>query len=200
MRVIGLTGGVGTGKTTVSRMLQELGAVLVDADAVGHQSYLPGTPAWKDLIAAFGEGILLPTQEIDRRKLGGIVFSDPAKLTQLNSIVHPRMRDIIHKQLEELRRQGVKVAVLEAAVLFEAKWEGLATEVWVTDAPEETVVPRLRARSGWTEEQSRARIAAQLPRAERLRRAQVVINTDVPWEEVKRQVKARWQEHLGPVE
>lgn len=181
-------------------MLQELGAVLVDADAVGHQSYLPGTPAWKDLIAAFGEGILLPTQEIDRRKLGGIVFSDPAKLTQLNSIVHPRMRDIIHKQLEELRRQGVKVAVLEAAVLFEAKWEGLATEVWVTDAPEETVVPRLRARSGWTEEQSRARIAAQLPRAERLRRAQVVINTDVPWEEVKRQVKARWQEHLGPVE
>ena len=200
MRVIGLTGGVGTGKTTVSQMLQELGAVLLDADKVGHQSYLPDSPAWKDLVAEFGEDILQPNLEIDRRKLGGIVFSNPASLAKLNSIVHPRMHDMIQHQLHDMERKGVKVVVFEAAILIEAKWEPLTTELWVTDAPEQTVVRRLAARSGWSEEQSRARIASQLPRPERLAHADVVINTDCTLDEVKAQVQARWQERIGRLE
>ncbi len=200
MRVIGLTGGVGTGKTTVSQMLQDLGAVLLDADKVGHQSYLPDSPAWKDLVAEFGEDILQPNREVDRRKLGGIVFSNPAALAKLNSIVHPRMRDMIQHQLQDMEQKGVKVVVFEAAILIEAKWEPLTTELWVTDAPEQTVVRRLAARSGWSEEQSRARIASQLPRSERLVHADVVINTDCTLDEVKAQVQARWQERIGRLE
>ena len=106
MHVIGLTGGVGSGKTTASKFLQELGAHILDADKVGHESYLPDMPAWKDLIAAFGEDLLRPNQEIDRKKLGAIVFSNPENLAKLNSIVHPRMREMMEQQLEELKGQG----------------------------------------------------------------------------------------------
>lgn len=200
MRVIGLTGGVGTGKTTVSRMLQELGAVLVDADKIGHQTYLPDSPAWKDIVATWGEGLLQTNREVDRRKLGGIVFSDPAALAKLNNIVHPRMRVMIREQLADLERSGAKTVVFEAAVLIEAGWGSLADEIWATDAPEETVVKRVKERNGWTEEQARARIKAQLPRPERLSYAQVIIDTDCSLEELRARVKAQWQERMAGVE
>lgn len=200
MRVIGLTGGVGTGKTTVSQMLQGLGAVLVDADKVGHQCYLPDTPAWKDLIAEWGEGLLQPNREIDRRKLGAIVFGNPAALETLNRIVHPRMRGMIQQELKGLETQGVKVVVFEAAILIEAGWADLSDEVWTTDAPEATVAQRLKNRNGWTEEQTKARINAQMPRAERLSRAQVVVNTDCTLDVLRDRVKALWQQRMAGVE
>ncbi len=200
MRVIGLTGGVGSGKSTVSQYLQELGAVLIDADKVGHQTYLPGAPAWKDLVAEWGEGLLQPNQEIDRKKLGSIVFSDPKALARLNSIVHPRMRDIIQQQLDDLKKNGVRVAVLEAAILIEAKWANIADEVWVVDAPEAAVVQRLQKRNGFTEEQARARIKSQLPRDERLSYANVVIDTDCSLDEVRRRVRQAWDQHIQVLE
>ena len=200
MRVIGLTGGVGSGKTTVSRMLQELGAVLVDADKIGHQSYLPDSPAWMDIVATWGEGLLQPNREVDRRKLGAIVFGEPAALAKLNSIVHPQMRDMIRKQLADLERTQVPTVVFEAAILIEAGWGSLADEIWTTDAPEETVVKRLKERNGWSEEQVRARINAQLPRSERLSYAQVIIDTDCSLEELRARVKAQWQERIASVE
>ncbi|MBF8299063.1 MAG: coaE [Dehalococcoidia bacterium] len=200
MRVIGLTGGIGTGKTTVSQMLQDLGAALLDADKVGHQSYLPDSPAWKEILAEFGEGLLQPNREIDRRKLGSIVFANPSALAKLNSIVHPRMRDMIQDQLKDMERQGVKVVVFEAAILIEAKWTGIPDEVWVTDASEDTVVLRLAARNGWSEEQARARIASQLPRSERLSYGDVVIDTDCSLDEVRKQVQAHWRERIGLLE
>ena len=199
MRVIGLTGGVGTGKSTVSQFLQDLGAVLLDADKVGHESYLPNSLTWKDLVAAFGDGILQPDQQIDRKKLGAIVFSDPARLAQLNGIVHPRMREMMKQKLQDMKARSVKVVVLEAAILIEAKWTPLVDEVWVTAAPEQTVIQRVQKRNNWTEEQIRGRIKAQLPDAERRRHAQVIVDTDCTLDEVREKVKALWKTRLGGV-
>ena len=197
MRVIGLTGGVGTGKSTVSQFLQELGAVLLDADKVAHESYLPDSPVWKELIATFGEEIRQPNREIDRRRLGGIVFNDPEALAKLNSIVHPRMREMMEQKLKDLEGQGVKTVVLEAAILIEANWTPLVGEVWVTDAPEDTVIQRLQRRSNWTEEQIRARMGAQLSSRERQTHAQVVVDTNSTLDAVKQQVRSLWDERIA---
>ena len=192
MRVIGLTGGVGTGKSTASNFLQQMGAYILDADKVGHESYLPDTPAWKDLIATFGEDLLQPNREIDRKKLGGIVFNDPAALAKLNSIVHPRMRDIMERKLKELKAQGIEAVVLEAAILIEANWTPLVDEVWTTEAPEETVIRRLQERSSWTEQQIRDRIRSQLTPQERAAQAQVVIDTECSLDEVRDKLRDLW--------
>jgi len=120
MVVIGLTGGILSGKSTISQMLAERGAVIIDADKVGHEAYKPNTKTWQELIAAFGQGILKENDEIDRKKLGEIVFNDPQALARLNGIVHPRMHSMMKEKLERLSGEGVGVVVLEAAVLIEA--------------------------------------------------------------------------------
>ena len=192
MKVIGLTGGIGSGKSTVSRFLGEMGAVVLDADKVGHQAYQPGTETWKELVAAFGEGIVAPDSTIDRRKLGTIVFADPEALARLNRIVHPRMFDMMKAQIEEYRRQGVDVVVLEAAILIEANWTSLVDEVWVTMAPEAAVLERVKKQRGLDEGQTLARIRSQLSTEERTKHADVVINNDGDLDEVKSKVKELW--------
>ena len=193
MLVIGLTGGIGSGKTTVSGFLEELGAEVIDADKVGHVTYLPDMPAWRDLIDTWGEDLLQPNREIDRKKLGAIVFSDPANLEKLNSIVHPRMRDIMNDRIEAFRGEGKQVVVVDAAILIEAKWTSLVDEVWVTDAPEDVVVQRVMARNGWEEEQVRSRMASQMPAEERQSYADVVIDTDATLDEVRERVRAAFE-------
>jgi len=193
MKVIGLTGGIGSGKSTVSRLLAELGAVVLDADTVGHQAYQPGTETWKQLVAAFGEEIVSPDGTIDRKKLGAIVFGDPESLARLNRIVHPRMFDMMKAQIEEHRRQSVSVVVLEAAILLEAGWTPLVDEVWVTVASEPTVVRRAIERTGLPEEQVRARIRSQLSNKEREKAASVVISNDGDLEELRAKVAELWK-------
>ena len=193
MKVIGLTGGIGSGKSTVSRLLAELGAVVLDADTVGHQAYQPGTETWKELVAAFGEEIVSPDGTIDRKKLGAIVFGDPESLARLNRIVHPRMFDMMKAQIEEHRRQSVSVVVLEAAILLEAGWTPLVDEVWVTVASEPTVVRRAIERTGLPEEQVRARIRSQLSNKEREKAASVVISNDGDLEELRAKVAELWK-------
>ena len=193
MKVIGLTGGIGSGKSTVSQFLQELGAVVLDADKVGHEAYLPGTETWRELVAAFGEQILASDGTIDRKKLGGIVFSDPESLKRLNQIVHPRMFEMMKERIEGYRRQGVKVVVMEAAILLEAKWTPLVDEVWVTVASESAVVERAKERTGLPEEQILARIRSQLSVEERTKHADVVIRNDGLQEELKTKVKELWE-------
>ena len=194
MKVIGLTGGIGSGKSTVSRFLGEMGAVVLDADKVGHQAYQPGTETWKELVAAFGEDIVAPDSTIDRRKLGAIVFADPEALAHLNRIVHPRMFDMMKARIEEYRGQGTEVVVLEAAILLEANWTPLVDEVWVTVASEPTVVKRTRERTGLPEEQIKARIRSQLSNEERSQQAKVVITNDGDLEELRVKVEELWQE------
>ncbi len=194
MKVIGLTGGIGSGKSTVSRFLGEMGAVVLDADKVGHQAYQPGTETWKELVAAFGEDIVASDSTIDRRKLGAIVFADPEALAHLNRIVHPRMFDMMKARIEEYRGQGTEVVVLEAAILLEANWTPLVDEVWVTVASEPTVVKRTRERTGLPEEQIKARIRSQLSNEERSQQAKVVITNDGDLEELRVKVEELWQE------
>lgn len=194
MKVIGLTGGIGSGKSTVSRFLGEMGAVVLDADKVGHQAYQPGTETWKELVAAFGEDIVAPDSTIDRRKLGAIVFADPEALAHLNRIMHPRMFDMMKARIEEYRGQGTEVVVLEAAILLEANWTPLVDEVWVTVASESIVVQRTRERTGLPEEQIKARIRSQLSNEERSQQAKVVITNDGDLAELRVKVEELWQE------
>jgi dephospho-CoA kinase len=196
MVVVGLTGGMGTGKSEVSRMLQDLDAVLINADQVGHETYAPGTGAWRDVVDAFGEEVLHPSGEIDRRKLGSIVFNDPQALAQLNAIMHPRMAGVIDERIGELKKRGVGVIVLEAALLIEANWTPLTDEVWVVTAPEDTAVQRIRARSGLAEDAIRARIRTQLPQEERVRRADAVIGNAGSLEELRQAVTDLWKQRI----
>jgi dephospho-CoA kinase len=191
-KVIGLTGGIGSGKSTVSLWLAELGAVILDADKVGHEAFKPDTEAWHDVVATFGRQILTPTGEVDRKKLGEIVFNQPEALSRLNQIMHPRMYDMMKARIEEYRQQGVDVVVLEAAVLIEANWTSLVDEVWVTVAPEAMVLERLKKQRGLDEEQTSARIRSQLSSEERVEHADVVIKNDGDLEGVKAKVKELW--------
>ena len=201
MKVIGLTGGIGSGKSTVAEFLKELGAVVIDTDKVGHEVFEPHTPGWREVVAAFGQEIIKTNGEIDRKKLGEIVFADTEALARLNSIVHPLIREAVKVRLEEYRRQGVGVVVMEAPLLIDAPlsrktgepalWDEV-DEVWVTVAPESVVLERLKNKSGLSEKESLARIRSQLPSEERVKRADVVIDTDCRLGELKARVKERW--------
>jgi dephospho-CoA kinase len=193
MKVIGLTGGIGSGKSTVSQFLAKLGAVIIDADKVGHEAFKPDTELWQGVVAAFGRQILTPKGDIDRGKLGKIVFGSSESLARLNRIMHPRMYVMVEAHLEEYRRQGVDVVVLEAPLLLEAGWTPLVDEVWIVIAPEATVLKRLQERTGLSEPESLARIHSQMSNEERVKQADVVINNDCDLADLKARVSELWQ-------
>jgi len=193
MLTIGLTGNLGTGKTTVSEILAELGAILINADKLGHELFQPDSPAYHEVVAAFGEKILTPDKEIDRQKLSQLVFIDTAALTQLNQIMHPKMYQIVQKRIERYRDQGAKVVVLEAALLIEADWISLVDEIWVTTAPEAAIVKRLTSQRGLSEKQILERLHSQMPSEEKTKQANVVINTDCTINELKAKMTKLWQ-------
>ncbi len=176
MLVRGLTGGSGSGKSAVALMLQELGADLIDADKVGHEAYQVNSEPWQAVVDAFGKGILGPDGDIDRKKLGSVVFSDPSELDRLNAIMHPRMASMVKNKIESLEENGSNVVVLEAAVLLEAGWDSLVDEVWTVTAPVDLVLERLNARNGMTYDEASRRIAAQMSVEDRLKSSQAEIN------------------------
>lgn len=189
MRVIGLTGGIAAGKSTVSEALRESGAVVIDADKVGHEAYRPGTETHAALVEAFGEQIRADDGEIDRRKLGAIVFADPEQRRRLQDIVWPRMKEMMRGQLAELSAKGTELAVIEAAVLFEAGWQDLMDEIWVVQVPEEIAMQRLMTRNGFSAQDAQSRIRAQLTNEERARHADVIIDNSGTVEDVRKQVR-----------
>ena len=193
MRVIGLTGGIGSGKSTVSQYMAELGAEVIDADKVAHEVFEPNSEGWKEVVDYFGEKVLKSTGEIDRKRLGEIVFNNPEALSKLNEIIHPKAYNLVKSRLEEHRRKGVSVVVLEVILLIEAGWAHLADEVWVTIASEETVVKRLKQQRGLNEEEILARIHSQMSSEEWIKHADVVINNDGNLEETKRKIKELWE-------
>ncbi len=193
MKVIGLTGGIGSGKSTVSHFLAELGALIIDADKVGHELLKPNTEIWQQVVAAFGRQILTTSGEIDRKKLASLVFGSPRRLSLLNQLMHPEIYKRIKARLLEYRRQGVSVVVLEAPLLVEAGWTELVDEVWVTIAPETTVLKRLKEQTGLPQKESLARIRSQLPARERAKHADVVIATELSLDELRTKVKKLWQ-------
>ena len=196
MLVIGLTGGIGTGKSEVTRMLEALGAAVINADQVGHEAYRPDSESWKEVVKSFGEQILRPDRDIDRQKLGAIVFADSDQLSKLNQIMHPRMARIVSDQLESLRGQGTIVVVVEAALLFEAGWDSPVDEVWATDSPVETVIERLQARNGMSAEEVLKRIDSQMDRTERLARSQVVLDNSGSVTSLESAVSSIWESRV----
>ncbi len=192
MLVIGLTGNFGTGKTTVSQMLAALGAVVIDADKLGHELLQPDTQTYKEVVAVFSKSILKPNGEIDRDRLGKLVFADATALTRLNQITHPKMYDIARDKIESYRKEGAKVVVVEAALLIEASWTPLVDQVWVTVTPVATIAKRLRSARGLDEKQVLARLATQMPSEEKAKHADIVINTDCSLDELRTRVTELW--------
>ena len=193
MKVIGLTGGIGSGKSTVADFLAELGAVIIDADEVGHEAFPPESEGGRRAVAAFGQEILAPDGSINRRKLGDMVFGNPKALSRLNRIMHPLMYDMVKAKIEEYRRKGVAVVVLEAPLLIEAGWTSLVDGVWVVVASEAAVLTWLEERTGLSREESLARIRSQLSSEERIKHADVVIDNDGDLDELKAKIKELWQ-------
>ena len=197
MLVIGLTGNFGTGKTTVSQMLAELGATIIDADKLGHELLQPGTETYREILAAFGSSILKPNGEIDRNNLGKLVFADAAALNKLNQIIHPRISETAKQKIEEYRQAGIRILVLEAALLIEADGlKHLVDQVWITVAPEATIIRRLKNERGLKQEQVLTRLHAQMPSNEKAKQADVIIDTDCSLDALKAKVTELWHKLL----
>jgi dephospho-CoA kinase len=189
---VGLTGGIGSGKSEVSRRLAEHGAVLVDADAVAREVVEPGTPGLAEVVAEFGDGVLLPDGSLDRERLGSIVFADEDRRARLNAIVHPRvgerMREIVERAPEDA------IVVHDVPLIAENGLAGMYDLVVVVDAPVEEQVRRLTERRGMTEADARARIAAQATRERRLEIADRVIDNSGGLDRLAEQVDGLWAE------
>jgi dephospho-CoA kinase len=192
MVVIGVTGSIGSGKSTVCQILAKLGAATIDADKLAQETYMPYGEAWHELVKAFGKDILSSDQEIDRQKLGQIVFSDPAALTQLNHIVHPKAYGMAKERIETYRLQGLRAVALEAALLIEAKWTSLVDQVWLVVASEATVIHRLKKGKADNEFKVLARLKSQMLAEEKMKYADQVINNDGDLKQLEAEVTELW--------
>lgn len=177
MIVVGLTGGIASGKSTVAEFLREAGARIVDADRIARAVVTPGRPAHNEIVAAFGRTILLPDGQIDRKRLGAIIFSDPVQQTALNAIVHPRVIEGIDAVVDRIAAESPDaVVVLDVPLLYEAGMDRDLSDVIVVYVPEALQLQRLMARDGLSAAEAMARIRSQLPLAEKRRRATIVID------------------------
>jgi dephospho-CoA kinase len=193
-KVICLTGGMASGKSTAARFLKDQGAHVIDADVLGHRTYEPGSPAHAQVAAAFGRDVLAADGTIDRKALGGKVFGKPAELKTLTDIVWPAIRAMAEDEIAKVRAAGTaRVIVLEAAVLFEAGWHDLGEEVWVTIVDRERAIRRAIERDGITQEMAQRRLDAQLSNAERIARADVVIDNNGTLEDMLAQLRGQWE-------
>ena len=194
---IGLTGGIGSGKSAASGILGTLGAGLIDADLVGHASYRSGTEGFEKVTKAFGNDLIGDDGEIDRKKLGPIVFSEPDNLKKLNAILHPIIYSMIKTELTNMENSGEQVAVVEAAILIEANWQDLFDELWVVDADKEEVIRRLIDRNNLTRDQALERIESQMDRVERNGYADAVIENNGGLLELENNISRLWNERIS---
>ena len=192
MRVLGITGTIGSGKSTVCRMLAELGCPVIDADLEAHLSYRRGTTTYRDIVAAFGEGVLDAAGRIDRAVLGSIVFGSTEARSRLNAITHPATRRRIQKALQRLKEDGHRWAVVEATLLIDAGWLDMVDRLWVVVAPDLSVVLRLRRDRGQDEHRVRSRMAAQMPPGRMMEYADDIIYNDGDIEELRARVEMLW--------
>ena len=193
MKLVGLTGGVGSGKSTVAAMLRELGAEVVDADEATHAVYEPGSPGYDAVVREFGPDFVRDGG-IDRSRLGGLVFRDADARRRLNAIVHPLVREWMAERTAAAVEQGADVVVQDVPLLFENSLEKLFSSVVLVYVPEELQVERLVAGRGFTPERARAVIAAQMPIEAKRGLAQHVINNSGTLEDTRAQVTAIWKQ------
>lgn len=194
MQIIGLTGGIGTGKTEVASILQELGAVVIHVDRLGHEAYKPGTEVWKELIETFGQELVGPTGEIDRKLLGKMVFADRKARTKLESIVWPRIGELLRKRINDLSTKKTDTIVLEAALLIEAGWHTLVDEIWITCSTKDLVAERLRSRNpDLSNEEIVERVNSQSSFKDKVNLVNVVVNNTATLADLRAQVKTLWK-------
>ena len=192
--IIGLTGGIASGKSTVATTLQNWGAYVIDADKLGHRAYVKGTDAFHKVVAQFGEDVVGADGEVDRRALGAKVFGEGGSLKQLTDIVWPAIYDMAAAEIKQsLDGNPNTVVVLEAAVLIEAGWQSLVDEIWVTTVDPSTAIERASARDGVDADAVQARIDAQLSNAERTAEAAVVIDNSADEPQLLAQLENHWK-------
>ena len=190
-RVAGLTGTIGSGKSTVARMFRDLGAYVIDADKIAHQVILPGRPAYEELIKTFGEDILLPDGHIDRKRLAEKAFSSEELRKLLNSITHPRIGEEIMRRLQESAKKFDRI-ILDVPLLIEANMDSWLRPVIMVYAPEEICLERIIKRDGVSREHAIARLRAQMSPEEKKKRADFVIDNSGDLERTRRQVLEIW--------
>lgn len=199
--VIGLTGGIASGKSTVSARLAALGATVIDADSIGHRVIAPDGAGYGPVVAAFGREIVAADGTIDRRRLGAKVFADPDALKRLNAISHPLMAREMEREIGRLRalpaERRPQLIVLDAAILLEAGWDRLCNAVWTVEVPPETAIERLMARNGLSEDQARGRLAAQHSNAERAAKAERIISNAGSIADLEAAVDALWTQAIA---
>jgi dephospho-CoA kinase len=190
MFIIGLTGNIATGKSTVAKMLRELGAEVIDADALVHELYQPNTKVTRRVAELFGAEVLLPDGGVNRQKLGAVVFNDKERMKALESVVHPAVAALRNEKINQATKP---VVVLEAVKLFETGQHQQCHQFWVVTASESAQLQRLMKQRGLSKEQARSRLAVQPPLEEKLKIADVVIDNSGTLDDLRRQVEAAWE-------
>ena len=194
MRIICLTGGLASGKSTATQFLAEQGAYIIDADKAGHRVYEPGTRAYREVIATFGDDLIDDDHQIDRKILGSKVFGNQDALEKLTDIVWPEIRRLVEADIAEIRSTDPEgIVVLEAAVLFEAGWQDIGDETWVIVVDREVAIERSMARDGLTREAIENRLQAQLSNEERIAKADIVMENNLDQQALIDQLRAQWQ-------
>ena len=193
-RIIGLTGGIGSGKSTVAAMLAARGAIVIDADRVAHEIYTPGTEGFDRVVARFGEEVIDRDGLIDRKALGAVVFGEPDALADLNAIIHPLVRkEVARRLLEAASTRPDATIVIEAALMTETGWTGGAGALWVVLAEPEIALQRLIRDRGMSEAEARLRIGAQATNAARRKNATVVIENNGTLADLESAVDRAWR-------
>ncbi|PSR20437.1 MAG: dephospho-CoA kinase [Sulfobacillus acidophilus] len=193
MRLIGLTGGIGSGKSSVSHILAKAGAYIIDADDITHQLQYRGEAVWKAIVDAFGWPVLLGDGQLDRKRLGHIVFNDVHERARLNAIVHPAVQREIRRLIATACSQGVALTVLDVPLLIEGGLYQIVDEVWVVYADPDQQIARICARDNVSEGTARRRLAAQMPLADKLSYAQRVIDNRGSLHALEKVVRSLWQ-------
>jgi len=196
MIVIGLTGGIASGKSTVSSMLEKAGIPVIDADRYSREAVEPGEKAYKKIVAHFGEGILHGDRTIDRKKLGAIIFNDEAERKKLNAIVHPAVRKKMNDRKNFYRKEGREAVVLDIPLLFESQLQGTVDKIMLVYVNEHVQLKRLMERDGSTKEEALSRIRSQIPLENKKTGADAVIDNNGSESETESQlyeILKRWQ-------
>lgn len=197
MLVIGLTGGIGSGKSTASAVLRSLGAPVIDADAIVHDLQAPGSPLLAEIAREFGPDVIRPDGSLDRARLGQIVFADPDRRGRLERIVHPRVREQMWAEVERHRQAGQPAVVLDVPLLIEGGLHREVDQVWLVYVDRETELARLMARDGLSEADARARLSAQMDLEAKRTYADLVFDNRSTRADLEQQVRAAWLRVTG---
>lgn len=197
MRVIGLTGGIASGKSSVARIIASRGVPVIDADQLSRDVVLPGTPALAAVVALCGSGVLQVDGSLDRQALGARVFADPSLRRELEAILHPAIKVLAEERLGEFRRRGVPVVVYMAPLLIEAGATDRVDEIWVVYVDRETQIARVMSRDGISRGEAEQRLSAQMPMEEKATHGRIVIDNRGTIGELEEKVLDLCRDELG---